>query len=425
MSGKVKKAEDHRKKRALPGLAAVLLGGFLLLQSWLLFYWQRQSLEGAWQQEVATVQMLTGGLLQDDPQLEERMVALLRDGTEEQRELGGAVLSRYGYRESRSWRQEERYRQLWRRQAQGGILLMAGNVVAVCLLYALLFGRQRRRLEGLEQTLEQYLAGDYSACEMTGVREGSQWSRIEEQLHRLGSQICLQQERLVEEQEGAKALVTDISHQLKTPIAALKTCFELYLEAENPEESEEFLQRCLLQIDKLEGLTGALVNISRLETAMITLQPERIELGGLLDAAIAAIRDKADARSITLERGEWPEETLFLDRKWTAEALVNLLDNAVKYSSAGSVIMIRAEATHYFVRVELEDQGIGVPKGETHAIFQRFYRGSHPLVKEQDGSGVGLYLTRSILEQQGGSVAVGRALEGGSIFVVQLPRQSH
>lgn len=107
--------------------------------------------------------------------------------------------------------------------------------------------------------------------------------------------------------------------------------------------------------------------------------------------------------------------------KWTVEAIANILDNAIKYSQCGSDIQIRAQKLYSFVRVEIEDKGIGIPKEEQNKIFTRFYRGNNDIVKNQEGSGIGLYLSRSILEEQGGTVSVRSSLGKGSIFVIQLP----
>lgn len=107
------------------------------------------------------------------------------------------------------------------------------------------------------------------------------------------------------------------------------------------------------------------------------------------------------------------------DPHWTREAIANVLENAVKYSPADSCIQIRLMRRTSFLRIDIEDQGIGIDSREYSKIFQRFYRGSALQVKEADGSGVGLYLTRTILEAQGGSISVSSG-KRGSIFTVQL-----
>lgn len=220
--------------------------------------------------------------------------------------------------------------------------------------------------------------------------------------------------------QNAVLHITDISHQIKTPLSALKTCFSLYLEADTPAESEEFLTRCRFQLEKLETLTASLLNISRLETAMIRPKPERASLTEILVKAVNAVYDKAAAKRISIETETFPDITLLLDEKWTAEAIFNLLDNAVKYSPADSSVRIRIQKLCSFVRLEIEDQGIGIPREEYNQIFRRFYRGKSRIVRQSEGSGVGLYLARKILEDQGGTLSVKAAAVQGSIFVVQL-----
>ena len=107
------------------------------------------------------------------------------------------------------------------------------------------------------------------------------------------------------------------------------------------------------------------------------------------------------------------------DPHWTREAIANILENAVKYSGRDTCIQIRMMRRTSFLRIEIEDQGIGIDSRDYSKIFQRFYRGTAPQVKKEDGSGVGLYLTRSILEAQGGSISVSAGKQG-SIFKIHL-----
>ena len=234
----------------------------------------------------------------------------------------------------------------------------------------------------------------------------------------------LKSEILAEEKDHTKALVTDISHQLKTPLAALKTCFSIYLEADSAQEKKEFEKRCRFQLEKLENLIASLIHISRLESAMILLRPEPSSLQNILVETVNAAYEKAAAKQIAIEAEDFPDLVLSLDKKWTQEALFNILDNAVKYSPPGASVQIRAQKLYSFVRVEIEDQGIGIPKAEYNNIFKRFYRGQNETVQNSEGSGVGLYLSRKILEQQGGTVSVRTTQKQGSVFVVQLPLEA-
>jgi signal transduction histidine kinase len=216
-------------------------------------------------------------------------------------------------------------------------------------------------------------------------------------------------------------LVTDISHQLKTPVSALKTCFDMYLQSDSEKEKAEFLNRSLVQMDKLESLISSLVNISRLESSMITLQKEKCLISEILIGAVDSVYHKAFQKGILLETFDFDDCGLTLDKKWTIEAIANILDNSIKYSPANSKIQITLTKLYSFLRIEISDEGIGIPKDEKNLIFKRFYRGNSAIVKENDGSGVGLYLTRKILEDQGGTISVTDNNPVGSIFIIQLP----
>lgn len=243
----------------------------------------------------------------------------------------------------------------------------------------------------------------------------------------LADSIGLFGRRAGAEREGTKALVTDISHQLKTPVAALKTCFEILQSGGlDPAEQQEFLGRCGIQILRLEELVSALVNISRMETGMIRLKKEERDLFDTILLAVNRIYPKAEERGIEieLEAGEELHQVKVLhDPKWLCEAFLNVLENAVKYSAGQTKITIRMIRLTVYVRVEIEDEGIGIPRSDWNRIFQRFYRGGADEVQRESGSGVGLYLAREIASRHDGTLVVATPRHGkrGSCFVFQLP----
>ena len=142
-----------------------------------------------------------------------------------------------------------------------------------------------------------------------------------------------------------------------------------------------------------------------------------------LASAVTGVYVKAMNKGIRIEVEEFENIFVSHDSKWTAEAIMNVLDNAIKYSAAGSCIRIRVLEMHTSFMIEVEDEGIGIPAQERTKIFQRFYRGASEVVRNDEGSGVGLYLTRWILEQQGGTICVKTGKTGGSNFVMTLPKK--
>lgn len=243
----------------------------------------------------------------------------------------------------------------------------------------------------------------------------------------LADGIELFRQQAENEREGTKALVTDISHQLKTPVAALRTSFEiLQSDGLSGAEYQEFLGRCRIQVVRLEELVSALVNISRMETGMIELRKEERKLFDTIVLAVNRIYPKAEEKGIEieLEADEDLRQAMVLhDSKWLCEAFLNVLENAVKYSAARTKIMIRMIKMTVYLRVEVEDEGIGIPRKEWNRIFQRFYRGGAEEVQRETGSGVGLYLAREIVSRHEGTLSVAAARHGkrGSCFVFQLP----
>lgn len=150
------------------------------------------------------------------------------------------------------------------------------------------------------------------------------------------------------------------------------------------------------QLDHLDGLLEALMNISRMESGMIHIQKEKAEIFQTVVQAVNQVYMKAEQKGIEMEICNTSKEAekimLLHDVKWTKEAIVNILDNAVKYSPANSHVQISLKKQTQFLRIEIEDEGIGISKEEANRVFQRFYRGKNTVVKKTEGSGIGLYL---------------------------------
>ncbi len=225
----------------------------------------------------------------------------------------------------------------------------------------------------------------------------------------------------------AKNIQTDfliilISHQLKTPLASIRMSHELSLSSDlSEEERQSFMETETQEILKMEALLDELVKLSRLENSMIQIKSEKCSMKKTISEAVSQIYIKANAKNIEIcVDMEHDVETLH-DHKWTVEALVNILENAVKYSTQRTMININVSCLVNHVLIQVEDEGIGIPEGEVHEIFKRFYRGSNAKDIVKEGAGVGLYLARSIIEQQGGTIVAKRNNGAGTIFQIMLP----
>lgn len=247
---------------------------------------------------------------------------------------------------------------------------------------------------------------------------------LEEKLQEASFRAEQVENSLRREEQDTKGLITDISHQLKTPLASLKMSYELADSTDlSVAERAEFTQKEREEVAKLESLLSVFTQLTRLETGMIRLQPENASLKDTLTRAVSGIYMKAFEKQIDISVEEFQDIRIPHDPRWTSEIFLNVLDNAVKYSPAGTEVSVRVSELAGCVMIEIQDQGIGIPAASIQDIFKRFYRGDAPEVKAADGSGVGLYLARKILEQQGGTICVKPGRERGSNFILTLPKQ--
>ena len=193
----------------------------------------------------------------------------------------------------------------------------------------------------------------------------------------------------------------------------------LLAESELTPEQRAQAEALKTQAEKLSFLVDALVKSSRLDNGILTLSPAPHPIQPLLDGAAAQGLAAAGQRGISLTVLPWEGAARF-DSKWTAEALYNVLDNALKYTPPGGTVTLSVTAYHMFCCIQVSDTGPGIPESEQARIFQRFYRS--PSASEAEGVGIGLYLARQIAAGQGGYLKVSSRPGEGSTFSLFLPR---
>ncbi|MGN1165347.1 MAG: sensor histidine kinase [Lachnospiraceae bacterium] len=311
-------------------------------------------------------------------------------------------------------------------------IMLAVILLAVIVLagtFFILTSANKQRITEAENELnfvyEQLLNFQNGNMDMLPLPEkgsSQQFGDVYDKLRELGYYFSNLKERLEREENSTKALITDISHQLKTPLASIKMSHELSLSSDlSEEERQSFLETETQEILKMEVLLDELVKLSRLENSMIQITCETCSIKKTISEAVSQIFIKANAKDIEICVDMEKDVETPHDHKWTVEALANILENAVKYSASGTTVNIYVSCLVNHVLIQVEDEGIGIPEGEGHEIFKRFYRGSNAKDLVKEGAGVGLYLARSIIEQQGGTIVAKRKNGSGTIFQITLP----
>ena len=240
--------------------------------------------------------------------------------------------------------------------------------------------------------------------------------------HRLVRLYEVMRESVAKERADLQELISDISHQVKTPIANLQMVNATLLEQPLTEEKrQEFLQASSSQLEKLDFLMQAMIKTSRLETGVIALDRKVQPIYNTLAAALGGILLNAEKKNIHVNVECPPDILLAHDKKWTSEALFNILDNAVKYTPEGGTIQVSVQSWELYVKIDITDSGQGIVESRQGMIFKRFYREEE--VHDVEGIGIGLYLAREIITMQGGYIKVTSAVGRGSTFSLFLPRR--
>ena len=292
------------------------------------------------------------------------------------------------------------------------MLLCAAAFVAVLRRELVLFS------DSLCQTMDNMLDG--AAAPPVVYGDETLFCKINHRLARFYEVMRENRENIAKERAGLQELISDISHQVKTPMANLQMVNATLLDQPMPEEKrQEFLRASSGQLEKLDFLMQAMIKTSRLETGVISLDKRMQPLYDTLAAALGGILLHAEQKNIHVSVDCPPDVVLSHDRKWTSEALFNILDNAVKYTPADGKIHVAVQRWEFYTKIDISDSGKGIAEKRQGMIFQRFYREEE--VHEIDGIGIGLYLAREIVTMQGGYIKVVSEMGHGSTFSVFLP----
>lgn len=275
----------------------------------------------------------------------------------------------------------------------------------------------KRTLKRLDDMLNEAMEGTFEESRY----DETELSRLESRWKQYFSAARMSMEQTGREKENMKALVSDISHQTKTPLANILLYSDLLMERTRDDETYHLAEQIHAQTEKLSFLIQALVKMSRLESDVLEVIPVSQGVKTLVARAAEGIQAAAEKKGIEL-LWEEPEGILCCyDLKWTLEALGNILDNAVKYSPRASKISMTVREFEFYVCIEVKDEGMGIAEAEKAQIFGRFYRSAR--VQQEEGIGIGLYLAREIVKRERGYIKV-LAKEGkGSTFGLYLPKK--
>lgn len=274
--------------------------------------------------------------------------------------------------------------------------------------------RTNKTLRRLDQMLSEAVEGTFEESNY----DETELSRLESRWKQYLSTSSQSVEAARKEREDIKAILSDISHQTKTPLSNIILYSELLKEQLLTPEGEAIAEQLHSQAEKLEFLIKALVKMSRLESNILEVVPVRQPLKPLIENTCRAVKARAEQKSITVLKPDIDNIQAVFDLKWTEEALFNILDNGIKYSPPGSTLTVSVKEYPMYVCIQAEDEGPGILEEERNRIFSRFYRGA--CNQQEEGVGIGLYLAREIVRKNDGYIKVEPGSKRGSVFQIYL-----
>lgn len=289
-------------------------------------------------------------------------------------------------------------------------------IIALCLTIAYSVYQKRQTYRKIDRLLDSVLTEEEIIY--SDVEEG-EFSALVSKIKQIQEVLDSHVQNAEAEKEQVKSLVSNMSHQLKTPLANLSLYGEILGREEiSSERRKEFVDKMGRQIDKLNWMIESLSKMVKLEQNIEGFEADDLEIRQTILDSVDAVYEKMEKKELHLIVEPFTDCRLFHNRKWTVEVFVNLLENAIKYTQKGGTVSIGVHPYELYTEIRISDNGRGIRQEELTDIFKRFYRS--PEVENMEGSGIGLYLSNLILEKEKGYITADSEYGKGSCFSVFL-----
>ncbi len=296
-----------------------------------------------------------------------------------------------------------------------GVSVCIGLGCASMICFGIYVSIRKRQDKKLTNYLMKINSGNYR-LNFEDMKE-DQISVLSSEIYKTTVMLREQSERSVTEKQKLKDSLSDISHQLKTPLTSIMIMLDGILEGDMPEElKREFLGDIRNSITHLTFLTQSMLTLSKLDANTITFHEEKVRLSDIINISISNTSAIAQDQGVEV-KGECPDITIECDMKWVCEAVTNIVKNCIEHTKKGGSVTLMAEENPLLIKLTIEDTGCGITKNDLPHIFERFYKGSN---SSDTSVGIGLALSKSIIEKCGGYISVQSTEGKGSKFTIKF-----
>lgn len=295
-------------------------------------------------------------------------------------------------------------------------IILAAVIAAQWIIFLIVKHRRERELDRLTEYLMR-VQDSLSLPSFDSLGEGK-FGVLESELYKLLTQMSQQTGTSRKEKEYLSKMLSDISHQIKTPLTSMGIMVDL-LKSPGLLEEKRILYAGNIerQMDRMTWLVRNLLTLSRLDADMLHLKKEQVNLKSMITRALEPFEIMAEVKEIQLEVKVDKDIQLVCDEQWTTEALSNIIKNSLEHTDSGGCLEIRGEKNNFSTNISFKDNGSGIAPEDLGHIFERFYKGKN---SSENSVGIGLALSRQLIMLQNGIINVASELNKGTEFCIKM-----
>lgn len=295
-------------------------------------------------------------------------------------------------------------------------IILAVSILGVFIVSVFSHKRQEKQLSELVLYLMK-VQDRLELPEITKCNEG-QLGILQSEIYKLVVSLKEQSQNATRQNTYLADMLSDISHQIKTPLTSITIMTELLENPDLPEEKrEEFIGKINQQVDRITWLIKNLLTLSQLEADVLKLKKEKISVSDLLKKACQPFEVMAEVKDISLEIQKAEEMELICDIHWTVEAVSNIIKNCIEHTASGGRVVVCAQQNNFATNIQISDNGEGIPKEHLPHIFERFYKGGNT---SSNSIGIGLAMSKQIIMRQNGNISVTSKEGEGTTFLIKM-----
>ena len=353
-------------------------------------------------------------VIEEHPENEEEMIQLYEKT--DFRKVDTSVLEKYGYLTSDDLKYFQDLKQAHYNLLVSQIIFVTLLFIVLNIAYIWYQWNQDRKLKELDRYLLTVLAGNYN-LDIRDYEDGI-LSSLKNDVYKMSVLLKEDKERALEQQKYLESVLSDISHQLRTPLTSMYVMNDLLSDGKvRGKQKKEILNKNRAQLERIEWLITTLLKMSQIDAGTVTFKEEKVVTKELIKKALEPINIPIELKKQTVLIVGDKKSTVILDQKWTVEAFVNLLKNAHEHTPVGGMIIIKITDNPLFTEFLIQDNGTGIAKEDLPHIFERFYKGKN---SSSESIGIGLNMSKTIIQKENGTIMVDSTEGKGTTFIIRF-----